>query len=75
MHRWNPKRVRTILVAASTVVLGAAATQALAAPPASMARRACFTHEEDACMESCLSQNKYVYQCTAYASYVTCNCY
>lgn len=73
MHRFNPNRIRVLLLAAS-VVLGAA-SQALAAPPESTARRACFTHEEDACAESCLSQNKYVYQCTAYASYVTCTCY
>lgn len=74
MRRSTPRRVRPLLLAASVVVLGAA-SQALAAPPGATARRACFTHEEDACAESCLSQFKYVYECTAYASYVTCTCY
>ena len=62
-------------LAASIIVLGAGATQALASPSQTTSRRACFTHEEEACEAQCLSQNQYVYSCTAYASYVTCRCY
>ncbi len=73
-NRTNPVLVRAIFGTLVAGSLGFGASQAFASP-ASAARRACFTHEEDACALSCESQNAVGYSCTAYASYVNCRCY
>lgn len=73
-NRTNLKLVRAIFGALVVGSLGFGASQAFASST-SAARRACFTHEEDACAQSCESQNAVAYSCTAYASYVNCRCY